>query len=77
MTSISEKLRNNIDKDMKLGGLQDIGGIRYVFADIKTLNEFDNKLQAHTFNGFEFKKRYSRCKIALIYTLPRTRAYVE
>lgn len=58
MTSISEKLRNNIDKDMKLGGLQDIGGIRYVFADIKTLNEFDNKLQEHTFNGFEFKKRY-------------------
>lgn len=39
MTSIEAKLRNNIERGTKLGGLQDIGGIRFVF---ETIDQLDN-----------------------------------
>ena len=38
MSSIEAKLINNIDKNTKLGGLQDIGGIRFVFSTIEKLD---------------------------------------
>ena len=38
MSSIEAKLINNSDKKTKLGGLQDIGGIRFVFSTIEKLD---------------------------------------
>lgn len=38
MTSIEAKLRNNKEKGTKLGGMQDIGGIRFVFDTIEQLD---------------------------------------
>ena len=53
MTSIEAKLRNNIERHMKLGGLQDIGGIRYVFSSIKELDRVKQVLDGFTPIGFE------------------------
>lgn len=58
MTSIVEKLRNNREKQMKLGGLQDIGGARYVFGDMEQLKRFDKILASFVPDRFEMKKRY-------------------
>ena len=46
MVSIEEKLRNNATKSMKLGGMQDIGGIRYVFSDIVELDKVQEVLNS-------------------------------
>lgn len=56
MQSIVEKLRNN--EGMGLGGLQDIGGIRFVFPDTDTLELAEAVLQAFNPKNFERKKEY-------------------
>lgn len=57
MESIEAKLRNNREKRMKLGGLQDIGGIRYVFADIEKLDEVTTVLDDFAPKGFRLIKK--------------------
>lgn len=52
MSSIEAKLRNNADKRMKLGGMQDIGGIRYVFEDMSSLDKVKDILD--TFKPIDF-----------------------
>lgn len=58
MTSIEAKLSNNIEKRTKLGGLQDIGGIRYVFADIDKLDNVKEILDSFIPKDFECKRIY-------------------
>lgn len=55
MTSIEGKLCNNRERRMKLGGLQDIGGIRYVFSTIGELDRVKKVLDSFTPMGFEVK----------------------
>lgn len=52
MTSIIEKLRNNTN--MGLGGLQDIGGARFVFEDMQQLRLCQKALLDYTPNKFSF-----------------------
>lgn len=52
MTSIIDKLRNN--KDMGLGGLQDIGGARFVFDDMDNLLKCKDALESFAPAGFTF-----------------------
>lgn len=52
MTSIIDKLRNN--KDMGLGGLQDIGGARFVFDDMDNLIKCKEALESFAPAGFTF-----------------------
>lgn len=56
MTSIVEKLRNGQSTNMKLGGLQDIGGIRFVFNSISTLDKVNALMPSFKAQGFELKK---------------------
>lgn len=58
MTSIEAKLRNNAAKSMKLGGMQDIGGIRYVFPDIAQLDEVKKILDSFVPKEFVVKKSH-------------------
>lgn len=58
MVSIEEKLRNNITKGTKLGGLQDIGGIRYVFQSIQELDNVKEILDIFTPDNFTLKRIY-------------------
>ena len=50
MTSIIEKLKHN--PGMGLGGVQDIGGARFVFESIESLLKAKNVLEAASLNGF-------------------------
>ncbi len=59
MTSIEAKLRNNVKKGTKLGGMQDIGGIRFVFATISQLEEVSKLLDAFAPQGFELVRNYN------------------
>ena len=52
MESIEAKLRHNRGKHMKIGGLQDIGGMRYVFADIEKLDAVTAVLDDFNPDGF-------------------------
>lgn len=52
MTSIIDKLRNN--KNMGLGGLQDIGGARFVFDDMDSLQQCKEALETFAPAGFTF-----------------------
>lgn len=56
MQSIVEKIRNN--KNMGLGGLQDIGGVRFVFPDMETLSKADEAIKDYTPKNFTLKKSY-------------------
>ena len=56
MTSIKEKLQNNASKGMKLGGLQDIGGARFVFEDISDLYKAQVALKSFEPANFEREK---------------------
>lgn len=58
MTSIESKLRNNKDKGMKLGGLQDIGGARVVVRDIQSLDKLSSALTLFTPKDFRLTKAY-------------------
>lgn len=53
MTSIEAKLRNNVSKGTKLGGLQDIGGIRFVFDTIGQLDKVSKLLDDFVPEDFE------------------------
>lgn len=53
MTSIESKLRNNAGKSTKLGGLQDIGGIRFVFSSIEKLDKTVRLLDGFVPDGFD------------------------
>ena len=52
MTSIIDKLRNN--ENMGLGGLQDIGGARFVFDDMENLIKCKEALETFAPTGFTF-----------------------
>ena len=56
MTSIEAKLRNNKDKGMKLGGLQDIGGARIVMDDIQSLDKLSFALTLFIPKDFKLVK---------------------
>ena len=56
MQSIIEKLRNHEKDSMKLGGLQDIGGVRFVFADTHTLDMANEALKSFKPKNFEHLK---------------------
>lgn len=58
MVSIEEKLRNNIAKGTRLGGLQDIGGVRYVFQSIEELDTVKAVLDNFTPPSFSLKRVY-------------------
>lgn len=50
MTSIVEKLKHN--PGMGLGGVQDIGGARFVFEDIESLLKAQSVIETASLNGF-------------------------
>lgn len=56
MQSILEKLRNNKENKMGLGGLQDIGGLRFVFSDMAALKSAIDVIKDYTPKNFELKK---------------------
>lgn len=56
MTSIKDKLDEN--EDMRLGGLQDIGGLRYVFESIDDVESAYRKLKDIDMPNFTLKKFY-------------------
>lgn len=51
MTSIQDKLDKK--PDMRLGGLNDIGGQRYVFSDIETVYKAKQLISTRPIEGFE------------------------
>lgn len=57
MTSIEAKLRNNAKGRMKLGGMQDIGGIRYVFGSIADVDKANEALGEFVPSGFDVKRK--------------------
>lgn len=57
MTSIEAKLRNNAKGRMKLGGMQDIGGIRYVFGGIADVDKANEALAEFAPAGFVFRRQ--------------------
>ena len=57
MQSIVEKIKNNQEGKMGLGGLQDIGGIRFVFPDINTLLAADKVVSEYIPKNFILKKK--------------------
>lgn len=59
MTSIEAKLRNNQERGMKLGGMQDIGGIRFVFDTIGQLDDVSKLLDGFVPNGFELVRSHN------------------
>lgn len=56
MTSIEAKLRNNQERGMKLGGLQDIGGMRFVFEDIGQLDKVSMIMDSFKPNAFTLSR---------------------
>ena len=56
MTSIIEKLRNNEATGMRLGGLQDIGGARFVFETLEDLQACETALVTFSPVHFELEK---------------------
>lgn len=56
MQSILEKLKVNEERKMGLGGLQDIGGLRFVFADVAELNTAIDVIGHYSPKNFELKK---------------------
>lgn len=56
MTSIIEKLRNNESTGMRLGGLQDIGGARFVFDSLEDLTASQNALVSFSPEHFSLEK---------------------
>ena len=56
MTSIIEKLQNNAEHGMRLGGLQDIGGARFVFENTNDLRQAQKALENFTPVHFSFEK---------------------
>lgn len=56
MQSIVEKIRNNQENSMGLGGLQDIGGLRFVFSNMDVLNSAVEILKDYTPKNFTLKK---------------------
>ena len=56
MTSIIEKLRNNETTGMRLGGLQDIGGARFVFETLEELYACEAALTTYSPAHFEREK---------------------
>ena len=58
MTSIEEKLSVNKENRMKLGGLQDIGGARFVFENVQELLVVQKLLEVFVPEQFEKKKTY-------------------
>ena len=56
MTSIIEKLQVNESTGMRLGGLQDIGGARFVFDTLDELTECQKALSAFVPEHFELEK---------------------
>lgn len=59
MTSIEAKLRNNKEKGTKLGGMQDIGGIRFVFETIDSLDSAVSVLDGFVPDGFSVVRSYN------------------
>ena len=57
MSSIIEKLRNNEANGMRLGGLQDIGGARFVFDTMEELQNAQKALDAFIPANFLFEKK--------------------
>lgn len=57
MTSITDKLRRNTE--MRLGGVQDIGGVRFVFDDVDTLEKAKAVLEKTVPDGFETERTYN------------------
>lgn len=55
MTSIQDKLDKK--PDMGLGGLNDIGGLRYVFSDIESVYNALDVINKNPINGFELLPR--------------------
>ena len=58
MQSIVEKIRNNKEGNMGLGGLHDIGGIRFVFPDTITLEKVETVILSYVPQHFTLKKIY-------------------
>ena len=56
MSSIIEKLRNNAAGGMRLGGLQDIGGARFVFDSMEDLRQGEKALQSFHPKHFTLEK---------------------
>ena len=56
MTSIIEKLRNNEATGMRLGGLQDIGGARFVFETLEDLHACEAAMATFSPAHFELEK---------------------
>ena len=59
MTSIEAKLRNNKEKGTKLGGLQDIGGIRFVFETVEQLDKVVSVLDGFAPQSFTCVRSYN------------------
>ena len=59
MTSIEAKLRNNKEKGTSLGGMQDIGGIRFVFETVEQLDRAVGILNDFVPNGFACIRSYN------------------
>lgn len=59
MQSIIEKVRNNAENKMGLGGLQDIGGIRFVFPDLDTLRKAEAAVRSYKPMNFTLKEKVS------------------
>ena len=57
MVSIKRKL--GLNPNMGLGGLQDIGGARFVIDNTESLNKAYQLLNKHSFSSFEFEKSYN------------------
>lgn len=57
LASIQYKL--DVNPTMRLGGVQDIGGVRIVVEDIKILNVLSELLQKSSLEGFNFEKYYN------------------
>ena len=57
LASIQYKL--DVNPTMRLGGMQDIGGLRIVVENINTLNALNVLLHKSTFDGFKFEKYYN------------------
>ena len=57
MTSIIGKLQHN--PEMRLGGVQDIAGVRFVFEDISSLSEAAKILEESNLPDFTFERSYN------------------
>ncbi len=48
-----------LNPNMGLGGLQDIGGTRFVIDNTESINKAYQLLNKHSFSSFEFEKSYN------------------